>query len=137
MNVESGTLDRSALEGKVLSELQAIAEAQGISGHQRMRKADLIEAILEQVQGLATVANRNEVQSVMALVARCAVEVGDRLAQLSEELKNSREEMARGSASTSQYTAALVRWTKVSVWMFSILTGGLLIVGIVSLVVRK
>jgi len=48
MNVESGTLDRSALEGKVLSELQAIAEAQGISGHQRMRKADLIEAILEQ-----------------------------------------------------------------------------------------
>ena len=46
--MESGTLDRSALEGKVLSELQAIAEAQGISGHQRMRKADLIEAILEQ-----------------------------------------------------------------------------------------
>jgi transcription termination factor Rho len=46
--VDFGTLDRAGLEGKVLSELQAIAEALGISGHQRMRKADLIEAILEQ-----------------------------------------------------------------------------------------
>jgi transcription termination factor Rho len=45
--VDQGTLDRPELEGKVLSELQAIAEAQGISGHQRMRKADLIEAILD------------------------------------------------------------------------------------------
>ncbi|HMC36802.1 MAG TPA: transcription termination factor Rho [Actinomycetota bacterium] len=46
--MEPGTIDRPELEGKVLSELQAIAEAQGISGHQRMRKADLIDAILEQ-----------------------------------------------------------------------------------------
>jgi transcription termination factor Rho len=48
MNVEFGTLDRPALEGKVLSELQGIAEGLGISGHQRLRKGDLIDAILEQ-----------------------------------------------------------------------------------------
>jgi transcription termination factor Rho len=48
MNVEFGTLDRPALEGKVLSELQTIAEGLGISGHQRLRKGDLIDAILEQ-----------------------------------------------------------------------------------------
>jgi transcription termination factor Rho len=48
MRVEFGTLDRPALEGKVLPELQAIAEGLGISGHQRLRKSDLIDAILEQ-----------------------------------------------------------------------------------------
>jgi transcription termination factor Rho len=47
MRVEFGTLDRPALEGKVLSELQAIAEGLGITGHQRLRKGDLIDAILE------------------------------------------------------------------------------------------
>ena len=49
--MEFGTLDRPALEGKVLSELQTIAEGLGISGHQRLRKSDLIDAILEQAQG--------------------------------------------------------------------------------------
>src|SRR5947207_2921629 len=48
MNVEPGTIDRPALEAKVLPELQAIAEGLGITGHQRLRKGDLIDAILEQ-----------------------------------------------------------------------------------------
>ena len=40
------TMERSELEGKVLSELQQIAETLGMEGHHRLRKNDLIEAIL-------------------------------------------------------------------------------------------
>jgi transcription termination factor Rho len=44
--VDSRTMERSDLEGKVLAELQQIAEALGIEGHQRLRKSDLIDAIV-------------------------------------------------------------------------------------------
>ncbi|MDP8956949.1 MAG: transcription termination factor Rho [Actinomycetota bacterium] len=43
--MESRTLERSDLEGKVLAELQQIAQAVGVENH-RMRKSDLIDAIL-------------------------------------------------------------------------------------------
>ena len=41
------TTDRTALEGKVLAELQQIAGDLGIQGTQRLRKAGLIDAIVE------------------------------------------------------------------------------------------
>lgn len=41
------TTDRAALEGKVLTELQKIAGDLGIQGTQRLRKAGLIDAIVE------------------------------------------------------------------------------------------
>ena len=47
MTVDSRTMERSELEGKVLAELQRIAETLGLEGHQRLRKGDLINAILE------------------------------------------------------------------------------------------
>src|SRR6266508_1659727 len=40
-------LDKSILEGKVISELQTIAESLGVEGHQRMRKGELIQAIVD------------------------------------------------------------------------------------------
>jgi transcription termination factor Rho len=43
--VDSRTLERSDLEGKVLAELQQIAQAVGLENH-RMKKSDLIDAIL-------------------------------------------------------------------------------------------
>jgi transcription termination factor Rho len=46
MNVESGTLEKSALQGKVLPELQQIAESLGVTGHQKLKKGDLIDAIV-------------------------------------------------------------------------------------------
>jgi len=112
-------------------------------------RAQPIEEVLNSVQDLATVASRDQVQSVMALVARCTIEVGDRLAQLSAdihqaqkilgtrlselnaELERSRSEMARASEIAAERTAALVRWTKVLVFVtaaYAILTGGLLLV---------
>jgi transcription termination factor Rho len=48
MTVDSRTIERSDLERKVLPELQQIAESVGIKGGQRMKKSDLIEAIVAQ-----------------------------------------------------------------------------------------
>jgi transcription termination factor Rho len=63
------TTDREALEGKVLPELQKIAGSLGIQGHQRLRKAGLIDAIIaesgdgsssaRETTGTATAASTN------------------------------------------------------------------------------
>ncbi len=45
------TTDRSALEGKLLAELQRIAQEMGIQGTQKLRKAGLIDAIVEGSNG--------------------------------------------------------------------------------------
>jgi transcription termination factor Rho len=41
------TADKSVLERKVLPELQEIASSLGVEGHQRMKKGELIDAIIE------------------------------------------------------------------------------------------
>src|SRR5439155_25529176 len=46
MNVDSRTLDRTDLQAKVLPELQQMADTLGVEGHQRLKKGDLIDAIL-------------------------------------------------------------------------------------------
>ncbi|HMC36299.1 MAG TPA: transcription termination factor Rho [Actinomycetota bacterium] len=46
MNVDSRTLERSELQTKVLPELRQIAETLGVQGHQRLKKSDLIDAII-------------------------------------------------------------------------------------------
>src|SRR5438093_12499125 len=46
MTVDSRTIERADLEGKVLPELQQTAEGLGVEGHQRLRKSDLIDAIV-------------------------------------------------------------------------------------------
>ena len=45
------TTDRSILEGKLIPELQQIASGLGIEGTQRLRKAGLIDAIVERSDG--------------------------------------------------------------------------------------
>ena len=46
------TTERGILEAKVLPELQAIASSMGVQGFQRLRKADLIGAIIAKAQGV-------------------------------------------------------------------------------------
>ncbi|HEV8373108.1 MAG TPA: transcription termination factor Rho [Actinomycetota bacterium] len=46
------TTERDILEAKVLPELQAIASSMGVQGFQRLRKADLIGAIIAKAQGV-------------------------------------------------------------------------------------
>jgi transcription termination factor Rho len=49
--VDSRTIERAELQEKLLPELQQIAEGLGIEGHQRLRKGDLITAIIEKANG--------------------------------------------------------------------------------------
>jgi transcription termination factor Rho len=46
------TTERDVLEQKVLPELQAIASSMGVQGYQRLRKADLIGAIIAKAKGV-------------------------------------------------------------------------------------
>ena len=45
------TVDKTDLEGKVLPELQEMASSLGVEGHQRLKKGDLIEAIIARANG--------------------------------------------------------------------------------------
>ena len=49
--MDSRTIDRSVLEQKVLTELHEIAAAAGVQGFQRLKKGELIDAILTKVNG--------------------------------------------------------------------------------------
>jgi transcription termination factor Rho len=51
MTVDSPTIDRAELEGKLLPELQRIGQSLGVSGSQRLRKGDLIAAIVAKSGG--------------------------------------------------------------------------------------
>jgi transcription termination factor Rho len=44
-------MERSALEGKMASELHAMADDLGLAGHQRLKKSELIDRILEHTNG--------------------------------------------------------------------------------------
>src|SRR5437588_9184344 len=46
MTLDARTIERSDLEGKLLPELQQLAQTLGVSGYQRLRKGELIEAIV-------------------------------------------------------------------------------------------
>ena len=48
------TTDKSALEGKVAAELHQMAADLGIEGHKGLKKADLVERILEHTNGEAS-----------------------------------------------------------------------------------
>ena len=48
---DARTIDREELEGKNVSELQELAGSLAVEGHQRLRKGELIEAILEKANG--------------------------------------------------------------------------------------
>ena len=70
------TTDRSTLEAKLLPELQQIAQTMGIEGSQRLRKAGLIDAIVEASangerpgNGEATTSASRESSVAMAAVA--------------------------------------------------------------------
>ena len=51
MTLDSRTTTRSDLEGKRLPELHEMAQGMGVSGYQRLRKGDLIDAIMSKSAG--------------------------------------------------------------------------------------
>jgi len=108
-----------------------------------------VEDLLNRVQGLAAAAAKDEIQSIMAVVARCTLEVSDtlvqlsgdiqqaqkilstRLSELNTELQKTREVMATASDVASKQTAALVRWRKILVFVtaaYTVIAGRMLLV---------
>jgi transcription termination factor Rho len=65
-------MDKSALEGKVAAELHQMATDLGIEGHQRLKKADLIDSILAHENGEAPSASARERTATEAPTAETA-----------------------------------------------------------------
>ncbi len=64
--MDSHTLEKSVLEGKQVAELQAIAETLGMSVRRNMRKAELIDAIVEQSRNGGSARSATEAGDVPA-----------------------------------------------------------------------
>jgi transcription termination factor Rho len=56
------TADKSVLEQKVLPELQEIASSLGVEGHQRMKKGELIDAIIDRANGETAASETNKTE---------------------------------------------------------------------------
>jgi transcription termination factor Rho len=104
--VDSRTLERSDLEGKVLAELQQIAQAVGVQNH-RMKKSDLIDAILAkasengQEAGAATATSAGEASgNGPAAVAAEAGEAGTAAADAGPSAATDATTAAEGSVTT-------------------------------------
>jgi transcription termination factor Rho len=72
-------IDKSTLEGKVAAELHQMASDLGIEGHQRLKKADLIQTILAHANGATPTraAEEETQQEVQAVPAGPAVAPGN------------------------------------------------------------
>src|SRR5437016_7624386 len=57
------TIDRAKLESKLISELQQIAQSMGVEGSQKLRKAALVDAIVEKASTNGEAAKPAEVGS--------------------------------------------------------------------------
>jgi len=79
-----------------------------------------IEDVLNQVQMLSAVASKEQVQSALAVVARCTLEVGDRLTvaaaqvdQASQRISATADEVRRFNESTGALTGELIRLNRI------------------------
>ncbi len=106
-------------------------------------RSQSLEELVSQIRATTPQA---QAQSVGGLAARCTIELAKSL-QVSlslfdvkkgmvQRLDTLTTELSTASTEASKQTAALVRWTKVLAWMtgaYTVVTGGLLIVAILSL----
>jgi hypothetical protein len=133
---------------------QQSEEREGSVPHEDLRSQP-IEQVLEQVKREGSVELS---RSVATLAARCTIEVAnslnqlwgglfdikkslaERLGALTSELEESRSALSAASAQAAKHTEAFVRWTKVLVLVtcaYTLITGGLLIVAIVSVLTPR
>jgi len=101
-----------------------------------------IEEVLSQVKNSS---HSDSVTSVAALTARCTIEIAGNLHDVwaglhdvKAALVNASTEASKQAEASSKQTAALVHWTKIQVRAaiaYTVITGGLLIVAILSMLV--
>lgn len=90
-----------------------------------------IEELLKEVPG----SSEGQTRSLMAVVGRCTIEVGDRLCELTGELGKFRSELAAASEASSKQSGALIRWSKVLAFvtfLYTLITAGLLLVALLG-----
>src|SRR5438874_2701147 len=101
MTLDPRTIERSDLEGKLLPELQRIAQSLGVTGSQRLRKGDLIAAIIE--RSAAT----GEARAANTMAAGTAIGIAGRSARVARAARATVKATAEARATA---TAARVAW---------------------------
>jgi len=102
------TTERDILEAKVLPELQAIASSMGVQGYQRLRKADLIGAIIAKAQGVEFVPSSGSSGRGRRGGAAAAggAQAADAQAANQQELPGTAEEPSAPAEQKAQFDAA-------------------------------
>jgi len=92
-----------------------------------------MEDVLNNVQALASVASKDQVQSMMAVLARCTLEVGDRLTvaaaqvdKASQRISATADEVRRFNESTGVLTGELIRLNRILTWATVVIAAGTL-----------
>src|SRR5207253_4892495 len=107
-------------------------EREGLMPEQPLREQSL-DDLVAKVQGLAAAAAASEVRSIMAVFARCTIEISDRARQLSEDVNQAKkilgerltELSAQMKASTQQATVDMQGAKEAIVPVLAELTGEL------------
>ena len=99
-------------------------------GFENLRQQS-IEQVLDKIQELATVASKDQVQSVMALVARCTIDLAENLTRTSDEMRKASDEIRATATevrqfndSTTALTKQLIRLNRVLTWATVVIAFG-------------
>jgi len=90
-------------------------------GFENLRQQS-IEQVLDKVQELATVASKDQVQSVMALVARCTIDLGENLTRTSDELRKASDGIRATATEVRQFNDSTTALTKQIIHLNRVLT---------------
>ena len=71
-----------------------------------------IDEVLEDVQGLAAVASQGQIKSLLAVLARCTIEVADSLGSNSAEIRNASEEVRLTASEVHAFNSSTTELTK-------------------------
>jgi hypothetical protein len=85
-----------------------------------------IEQVLERVQALTSVASQDQVQSVMALLARCTIESSKNLRETSTEIRQAADQIHHFNTSTTELTKQIIRLNRLLTWATVVIAFGTL-----------
>ena len=86
-----------------------------------------IEEILENVLGLAAVASQAEVKSVMAVIAKCTIDLGENLAETSKQIQEF-------NSSTTALTKQVIRLNRVLTWATIVIAAATLAAAVTAII---
>src|SRR5579859_5468508 len=89
-------LDRDSLQASSLADLHAIASELSIDSFRRLRKAELIDAILERQSGAAPTAGEGEAEDVPEAVPEAVLEAEELAEAVQEEVRARDEDDTSG-----------------------------------------